>query len=323
MSTRLPIYELAERYRVPAAGTAELVQAAALGHEPGQLQRWLARGVAVLAAALFGLGIILWLAANWDTLGRMGRFALLQGAVLVACVAAALRPGLRAPAGLAALLATGGLFAYFGQTYQTGADAWQLFALWTVLALPLAFGARSDVVWAPWALVATTAVALWTYAHAGHRWRVAPGDLGTHATAWIALGLIAAGLSRSASRWTGAGVWSFRTAATLAVVALGASALGGLFHSKVAPHYWLGLLLLAGAGALLAQRAAFDVFALSAVALALDTLLVCGLGRALFDGHHGDWFGQFLLLGLAAAGLLAASVQLVLRLSRAYGEPEA
>ena len=45
--------------------------------------------------------------------------------------------GLPVPMGLLAMLGMGALFAYFGQTYQTGADPWQLFALWAALSLPL------------------------------------------------------------------------------------------------------------------------------------------------------------------------------------------
>jgi hypothetical protein len=41
-----------------------------------------------------------------------------------------------------------------------------------VLALPLALAARSEVVWAPWALVVMTAAALSVQAHTGHRWRL-------------------------------------------------------------------------------------------------------------------------------------------------------
>src|ERR1700752_2063305 len=37
----------------------------------------LARITALVAAALGGFGLILWIAANWDSLGRYGRFALL------------------------------------------------------------------------------------------------------------------------------------------------------------------------------------------------------------------------------------------------------
>ena len=82
-------------------------------------------------------------------------------------VGAAWRPAARAPLALLALLGIGGLFAYFGQTYQTGADPWQLFAWWAALALPLCLGVRSDVLWAPWAAVAVGAISLWVHAHTG------------------------------------------------------------------------------------------------------------------------------------------------------------
>ena len=42
-----------------------------------------------LLPALGGLGIILWLAANWGDMGRPARFALLQGVVVVFCAASA------------------------------------------------------------------------------------------------------------------------------------------------------------------------------------------------------------------------------------------
>lgn len=287
--------------------------------EPAHLARWLPRGLAVLAAALLGFGLVMWIAANWETLGRFGRFALLMAFIGVMGAGAALRPAARAPLALLALLGIGALFAYFGQTYQTGADPWQLFALWAVLALPLCLGARSDVVWAPWALVVVTAISLWTHAHLGHRWRVQPEDLRTHALAWLLAVLLVAWLSRPLQRFTGAGLWSLRTAATLAVVMTTATALGGLFHDTVAPHYALGLLVMAGAAGLLCLRVAFDVFVLSAVALGLNSLLVSGLSRLLFDDHRGDPIGSLLLIGLVAAGLLAASVSAILKLSKRHG----
>ena len=287
--------------------------------EPAALARWLPRGLAVLAAALLGFGLVMWIAANWETLGRFGRFALLMAFIGVMGAGAALRPAARAPLALLAMLGIGALFAYFGQTYQTGADPWQLFALWAVLALPLCLGARSDVLWAPWALVVVTGISLWTHAHLGHRWRVQPEDLRTHALAWLLAVLLVGWLSRPMQRFTGAGLWSLRTAATLAVVMTTATALGGLFHDTVAPHYALGLLVMAGAAGLLCLRVAFDVFVLSAVALGLNSLLVSGLSRLLFDDHRGDPIGSLLLIGLVAAGLLAASVSAILKLSKRHG----
>ncbi len=322
MNPRLALYELAGQHGLGPQATRALVDSAQLQQEPPAFQRRFWPALAVLAAALVGLGLVLWLAANWDDLGRMPRFALLQAVVAVACAGAALRARLRAPLGLLALLAIGGLFAYFGQTYQTGADPWQLFAVWAVLALPLGLGARSDVVWAPWALVAMTAVALWIHAHTGHRWRVQPEDLGIFAIGWIASGTVVLALGPALARWTGAGPWAMRAAATLAVIGLTLSALGALLSKGVSPHYWLALGLFALAAVLLAQRRLFEVFLLSAVALGLNILLVGGLARWMFQGSAGDHIGKLLAIGLVAAALLAASVSAITRLAGRASEAQ-
>lgn len=316
MNLRLTLYALASGHALDAPATRRLFETAGLSDEPLAVRRRLWPAVAVIAAALTGLGVILWLAANWDTLGRAGRFALLQVVILVFCAGAALRPRLAPALGLLALLGTGGLFAYFGQTYQTGADPWQLFALWAVLTLPLALAVRSDAVWVPWTLVVMTGISLWVQAHTGHRWRMEPGDQGVFLAAWLAMALVVAALSPAAWRFTGAGAWAMRTAATLAVIAITLTALGGLFTRNVASFYWLGLAVLGIAAAVLTLPRVFDVFVISAVALGLDSLLIIGTGRLLFEIPGSDWVGRMLLLGLGAAGLLAASVSAILRLAR-------
>jgi hypothetical protein len=275
-------------------------------------------GLSAAAAGLTGFGLVLWIAANWDALGRSGQFALLQAGVVGACALAWWLRAARPAAGLLALLGIGGLFAYFGQTYQTGADAWQLFALWAGLAALLALGVRSDVVWAPWGLVALTGVALWVQAHTGHQWRSDPADLPVYLIGWTLAAAVCALTSPHFHARLGTGPWAFRGSVTLTVVMVSAAALWGLFDRTVSVHYLVGLGLLAGAAALLCGPSGFDVFALSAVALALDTLLVAGLARLLFDWERGggDPIGRLLLLGVCAAGLLAFSVSRILKLAR-------
>lgn len=323
MNDRLALYQLAQTHGLDAATTQRVFELAGLEHEPAHARRRTWQAVALLAAALVGLGLVMWVAANWESLGRMGRFALLQAVLLVMGLGAAWRPAARKPLGLLVLLGTGALFAYFGQTYQTGADAWQLFALWAALTLPLALALRHDSLWAPWALVVAVGIALWVQTHTGHQWRVLPDDLGVHALGWLALGLLCAGLSPWLSRFTGAEPWSLRTAVTLAVVALTFTAIGALLHKSVAPHYVLALLLLAVAAFAFSRPANFEVFALSAVAMGLNTLLVGGLVRLLFENHRGDPIGELMMVGLAAAGLLAGSVHLILKLARAQAAREA
>lgn len=316
MDLRLALYQLAAQYKLDARAARSLEQLAGLEHEPARLAYWLPRAVAILAAALGGLGIIFWIAANWETFGRFGRFALLQGFFLIMCAAALWRPAARTPLALAALLAIGAIFAYFGQTYQTGADPWQLFALWAVLALPLCLGVRSDVLWAPWSLVAMSALALWVHAHAGHRWRVERSDLLVHAIAWgLALALNGA-LSAPLRRFTGAGPWTLRLALTLSTLLITLTALGALFAYEVALQYWLALLMLGAAAAALSRPGMLEIFGLSAVGLGLNVLLIAGLGRAMLSGSRVDLIGAMLFLGAAAAGLLAATVKLIVKLAR-------
>lgn len=318
MDLRLALHDLAETHRLDAATARRLEALAAFDAEPPSLHRWLPLGMAALAATLLGLGLIFWIAANWDSLGRFGRFAVLQAAVLAMGLAALWRPAWRATLALLVLLSTGALFAHFGQTYQTGADPWQLFALWAALTLPLALATRSDLVWSPWVLVVFVGIALWIQAHTGHRWRVEPGDLAVHLVGWAVALATLLGIGAPGRRLTGAGVWSLRTAATLAVTVVTATALGGLFSRSIGTHYVFGLIVLVAMALAFVPVRSFDVFALSAAAFGLNTLIVAGLGRLLLEDARGDPIGRLFLLGAAAAALLAASVKVILRRVRQH-----
>jgi uncharacterized membrane protein len=60
-----------------------------------------------------------------------------------------------------AVLILGALLALFGQTYQTGADPWQLFATWAMLILPVVVFGRSEVLWLFFALLLNLALSLY------------------------------------------------------------------------------------------------------------------------------------------------------------------
>jgi uncharacterized membrane protein len=292
-----------------------------LSPEPQGLLRVVPLGMAILAAALGGLGIIFWIAANWESLSRAGKFALLQAVIVVMCTGAIFRPSARPALALLAMLGIGGLFAYFGQTYQTGADPWQLFAIWAALSLPLCLGARSDALWAPWALVCMSAIALWIHAHAGHDWRVTPSDLPYHLAGWIAALLLVFALSPGLSRYTGAGLWGMRVAVTLATCIITWSGLFALFGSSVGPQYALGMAVLAGAAALLCTARFHDSYALSAIGLALNCLLVGGMARLLLDKNTSrDPIIETMVIGLVAAGLLAVTVKMVIAVARKHAQ---
>jgi uncharacterized membrane protein len=109
-------------------------------------------------------GVVFFVAANWSRIAVFGRFALLE-ALFVACVGVAFAKPPPSFAGRGALflafITAGALLALFGQTYQTGADVYELFLSWALLGLPLAFIARWSVASAAWVLVLNTALMLY------------------------------------------------------------------------------------------------------------------------------------------------------------------
>lgn len=278
------------------------------------------QAVATLGAGLLGLGVVFWVAAHWAQWGRLAHFALLQGAWLVFCLGAAQRPTWRTPLALVAFLLLGGMLAYFGQTYQTGADPWSLFATWALLGLPLCLAVRRDGLWAAWALVALTGVSLWWQTWQGPMWRLA-SDAGPMALAWGVAVVISLALHPTLwprwAGWLGAGRWAWLTALLLTLVLMGTGAVLALMgQSWVGPWAWsLGLLAVLVVLTLRARPR--DVAALSAQALLANVLLIGALARVLFHGARGGEIGLFLLLGLVAMGLLAASVSGILRWARA------
>jgi uncharacterized membrane protein len=111
----------------------------------------------------FGAGIVFFIAANWDVLRVAGRFALLELLMLASLVLALWRPppkSLGRYALLTAFVTTGALLALFGQTYQTGADVYELFLTWTALALPFVLAGQWSVLWGAWVLVLNVALGL-------------------------------------------------------------------------------------------------------------------------------------------------------------------
>ena len=312
MDVRFALNELADQHRLGPAARARLDALAPPETEPQDLNRTVPFGLAVLGALLGGLGIIFWIAANWESLTKFERFALLQALIVVLCAGAALRPAARLPLAILALLTTGGLFAFFGQTYQTGADAWQLFTLWAALTLTLCLGVRHDALWTAWVVVAMNAISLALESLSG---RVQ--NLPVILAGWGLALLLTGSLGTPWRRFTGAGAWSLRTALALTALLVTGFALQALFASSILPAYPLGMMILGAAAIAFCSARHHDTFALSVIGLGVNVLLVAGLTRLLFDGHRGETLLPLLILGLAAAGLLAATVNLILRLARA------
>lgn len=123
------------------------------------------RHIFLMGGALFFLaGVICFIAWNWGTISPFGRMALVGSLVAASGVGAVvLGPDTRL--GQILLLACGicmgPMMAVFGQTYQTGAELWELFRVWTVLLCLLALAGRQVGLWFTAWIVGSIFAALW------------------------------------------------------------------------------------------------------------------------------------------------------------------
>lgn len=127
-------------------------------------QKALTRIGAIGAGACASAALVCFIAYNWDALGRWFRFALFEGALVLGVLVAVVfthKPLVHRAASLFALFALGGLLAFTGQTYQTGADTYQLFVAWAALALPWMFAVRWWGYTLLWFLVVQLALTAW------------------------------------------------------------------------------------------------------------------------------------------------------------------
>lgn len=289
--------------------------------EPRALARHLHGGLLLVAALLLASGLIFWIAANWQEQTRMFKLMLIEGALLVSVVASLVWRRGRIAALLAATLALGGLLAFIGQTYQTGADAWQLFATWAALALLWTLLARSDVLWLVWVGIVATAIAMWW----GHldlwdmlfRGREMVVQQVLYMLMWLALALVPwlVSLVPWARHRNGMAWWSHRVALAMALAAWMTLGLIDLFTRKSSGlAYPLSGVLIAVAMYLSYQGRLRDFASLCLSTLAANVWVLSLVARGVFDGM--DSVGGFFIFAVATLACLGATVSGLLAVQR-------
>lgn len=292
-------------------------------------RRWLDQALMALGTALLCAGVIVFFAFNWQDLHKFSKFGLLAGAITLLAGFAWLRPA-GDTAGRAALggaqVVAGVLLAVIGQTYQTGADAWQLFALWALLALPWALAARAAPHW--WLVIVVGNLALLRY------FSIRFGVDGVFALLFDTRYLRTATLALLGAVVLQLALWQLlcarapalgfrgqtgaRMLAALACVHAGSLGLTSLLGSDFdGAALVLAVVVLSILTWWFRQRA-FDIVVLSLASLTGIVLAVAAIAKVLFEGK--DDFGAFLLLGLVTIGLAAGAAAWLMRAWRSQLE---
>lgn len=253
-------------------------------------------------------GIVTFFAANWQDMGRFGRF-LLVDALLILTFVVTWRLKLSSVGGRAALFGAavlvGVLLAIVGQTYQTGADTFELFAAWALLILPWTLLARFSTLWLLWIGLTNLAIALYFDAYGG-----LPGFVsGDRAMYLVFVGINAAllllfeGLSNRRGHLP-EDRWIPRSLAVLAGTAITMLALAAILDSDGNRLLDLSVWLTGTAALFWYYRwQTLDLFMLSGTLLSVIIIVVAGLIRLLMG--NGGGAPMLLIIALAVVGMSA------------------
>ena len=307
-SERDAIFEWAESGRLAPGNLVGALRIAGAIPDPAEWRLFVDRLLLGLAVALAGAGVVFFVAANWQALGRFGKFALVEAAIVLA-LGACWHFGLTSRAGKAALgaaaLCAGALLALVGQVYQTGADTWELFAAWAVAIALWVAVARMPALWLLWLGLVNIALALYFNTFGGLLGLV----LGTRETLWALLALNTAALvvwevlAAGAARWLRAR-WAMAVLAAAGGVAATWLALWSVFDDSHAGSSGL----VAYVVWLVAIYGAYRVRRVDRLILAGGVLSVIVVATALLAHHllRRETAGSFLVIGLAVVAMAAA-----------------
>lgn len=304
---RNEILDWSEQGRIAPGKLREALETAGALPTAAQWRRFLDRLLLWMGAVMLASAAIFFFAFNWEEMGRLAKIGLVE-AFIVAGLVALWRVGIESAAGKAALffvsLLAGGLLALIGQIYQTGADTWELFAVWAAAILPWALLGRLPALWVLWLALLNLAVSLY-YMTFGFLfgWLFDPERM-----MWLLFGLNTAALVL----WeacAAAGVawmrerWSVRIVATASGVFATWLALISIFGWRETSHWGVPVWLAWMAAAYGAYRHWLkDVYVLSGGVLSLVVVVACFFAKNM---RHSD-AGGFLLIGLIIIGLSAA-----------------
>ena len=162
---RQTLADLIEHKHLSEQDVPEAITIAEIYRSEQQWQNFMGTMLFWFGSIALAFSLIFFIAANWQEIGRMSKFALIEVAILLAMFAYVKfkkNDIIRQASLVVSMLFVGGLMALFGQTYQTGADPWQLFFNWAIVTIPWVLISRFSVMWLIWVALLNLSLSLFS-----------------------------------------------------------------------------------------------------------------------------------------------------------------
>jgi len=174
--TRETLSSLIERQHLSELNVPNAVAIADISPSANQWQNFMRSMLFWSGSIALSFSLIFFVAANWQDIGKMAKFVLVEFAIVLAIFSYVKfnhNDTLRNASLVVCILFVGGLMALFGQTYQTGADPWQLFFNWAMVTIPWVLISRFSVIWLIWLGLINLSISLFYQTFGGfldHAW---------------------------------------------------------------------------------------------------------------------------------------------------------
>ncbi len=309
MSSRGDLLELLDRGHIAHDHVERAVELSGVRPSRSDWRNFVDQLLLWLSAIALVCSVLFFVAYNWTELGRFAKFALVE-VLLAIAIGAYLKLEASQFTAQVALFAgavlTGVLLALFGQTYQTGADPWQLFFVWALFILPLVIIARFPALWLLWLGLLNTALILYFEVFGGWIGAVLSPLFGSDFELQLlifilnAVALAVWEFAAPNREWLNVR-WAPRALAVASGVAITWIGLMGVLDSDIAPMFalsmWIGWLAILY---FFYCHRRPDLFMLAGGSLSAIVVIVAFFAKHLLTDLHS---GGFLLLALIVIGL--------------------
>lgn len=258
-----------------------------------------------LGGLALAFAVMFFIAYNWKDIGYFAKFGMVEGFIVLAIVAYCKLVENTIASKVSLLVATislGVLLALYGQTYQTGADPWQLFFNWALLMLPWAFLGRFPAIWIVWVALINVSIVLYCLTFRGMFGIVFGSDSGLLWLTFLFNTLVFIAWQLLSIRWLWLlERWAIRLLAVGSGVPLTWLVLFSIFDHRVVNDF-AGLIWVLWLVAMyyVYRKVKLDLFILAVCCLSGITVTVSFLSKHMLQ--HGD-AAAFLLLACLVIGM--------------------
>jgi uncharacterized membrane protein len=267
-------------------------------------------------------GIFFFFAYNWFGMSKWLRFAVVEGAVILATIGA-FRFKLDSIVGriclAAAAMLMGLALGVVGQAYQTGADNWPLFQTWAIFITAWVLISRWNIMYLIWMILINLTIALYWEQAIYRDWHLMNTALVTanlvFLVAWDVLG------TYSSIEFLKKGRWILYLFAFYMLLHATYLIIGFIFGSRdisaTAPIVYPSLILILGVMYIWMRR---DLLMVTLTALSLLVVAIAGIGEKLIwlFNSNGGLFMYFLIMAGITVGLTVMLVRMLQRLQNAW-----